>query len=158
MAGKRPEPIEKRLAKGNTQRRPVPENVPARVEGMPKRPDWLSGPALECWERVTHLLFARGQLTADSELPLQALCQTYAEWVGLRDDLEANGRFQKVRTQSGAEMERVRPAVTAFQDADRRLKGWLIEFGLTDASRAKVAAIRPPEGPQEDPLGRYGLN
>jgi P27 family predicted phage terminase small subunit len=167
MAGRRPEPIEKRAAKGNPQRRPMPDSVPPRVESVPKAPVWLKGHGKTCWTRVSGLLFMRGQLSADSELSLVALCQCYAEWVELAEDIRANGRFQKVMTKAGASseegvdagyMERVRPAVAAFQDCDRRLKGWLIEFGLTDASRGKVTGTPPPGGSdQTDPLERYGL-
>lgn len=158
MAGRRPEPIESRIARGNPQRRPIPKDVPTRVEGMPEPPEWLQGHALECWQRVSDLLFKRGQLSADSTMSLLALCQTYAEWVDLARDIRENGRFQTVETQAGGFMERARPAVQAFSDCDRRLKGWLIEFGLTDASRAKVAAQAPSSSDEDDPLARYGLN
>lgn len=108
----------------------------------------------------------RGQLTPDGEISLIALCQCYAEWVELAQDIAANGRFQLVLTKAGKEdpdgegsyMERLRPAVSAFQDCDRRLKGWLIEFGLTDASRGKVSAADSGKGEGDDPLARYGLN
>lgn len=126
----------------------------------------MAGHAAECWERTSGLLFQRGQLSADGQMALIALCQCYAEWVELVEDLRVNGRFQKVLTKAGsgvededdgAYMERARPSLAAFQDCDRRLKGWLIEFGLTDASRGKVSG-KPsaPEG--DDPLAKYGLN
>jgi P27 family predicted phage terminase small subunit len=119
----------------------------------------MAGPALECWERVSHLLFSRGQLTQDSEVSLIALCQVYAEWTELREDIAKNGRFHTTKSEKTGEMERLRPAVRIFSDCDKRLRAWLIEFGLTDASRAKVSAFKPPQGDAgTDPLGRYGLN
>lgn len=167
MPGKRPEPLEKRIGKGNPQKRPLPASPPARVHTAPTMPAWFGELHRECWERTTNLLFARGQLSADSEVSLIALCQCYAEWVELAQDIAANGRYQRVRTVAGERgkdegetslMERPRPAVAAFQDADRRLKGWLIEFGLTDASRGKVTGAPEGEGAADDPLARYGLN
>jgi P27 family predicted phage terminase small subunit len=160
---RRPEPLEKRIGKGNTSGRPLPENPPDRVLDAPTPPVWLTGHALDCWERVGELLVKRGQWTADSEVALAALCNTFAEWVELSEDLRTNGRFQRVRIKSakpgsrdkGSYMERVRPAVAAFQDADRRLKGWLVEFGLTDASRGKVTMQKPKD--EDDVLARYGL-
>lgn len=136
----------------------MPEGVPARVEGRPTQPQWLDGHALACWQRVSDLLFMRGQLSAESELSLSALAHCYAEWMELAEDLKKNGRFQMVATAAGNETERARPAVAAFQDCDRRLKGWLIEFGLTDASRAKVAGSGAQTPDEDDPLARYGLN
>lgn len=164
---RRPEPLEKRIGKGNTSHRPLPKSPPARVNTAPTMPAWFGELERQCWERTSHLLFARGQLSADSEASLIALCQCYAEWTELARDIKDNGRWQRVLTvaaQRGKEdgeagyMERVRPAVAAFQDADRRLRAWLIEFGLTDASRGKVTGA--PEDPDgaDDPLARYGLN
>lgn len=158
---KRPDPLERRIGKGNTQRRPLPANAPERVPGAPLPPDWLEGHGLTCWRTTSALLTERGQLSAESAIPLLALCTTYAEWVELAKDIRDNGRYQRVKTKAGADgegeaayMERVRPAVAAFQDCDRRLKGWLIEFGLTDASRGKVASAPPADG--DDPLEPYG--
>jgi P27 family predicted phage terminase small subunit len=157
---RRPDPIEKRVGKGNTQRRPLPANAPARVPGTPAPPDWLQGHALTCWRKTAALLAARGQLSADSEISLLALCTTFDEWVTLAQDLRDHGRFQRVKTKAGAGakgkasyMERTRPAVAMFADCDRRLKGWLVEFGLTDASRGKVSGMPPEDG--DDPLEPY---
>jgi P27 family predicted phage terminase small subunit len=175
---KRPDPIEKRIAKGNTSRRPLPTAAPGRAIAGPVAPPWLAGPALDMWRHLQAILMPRGQWSADSELALMALCTTWAEYVELADDIRRNGRFQSVRTKASSAapasnaqiygfepplhrmddaacMERIRPAVAAYQDADRRLKGWLIEFGLTDASRAKAPA--PPVPPAGDALARYGL-
>lgn len=167
MAGRRPAPPEVRKAKGSDKRTPA-SDPPNRVAGIPKPPAHFAGFALECWNEYAELLRKRGQLSKESRVALQALCECYCEWRELGDDLKTHGRFQKVPIQSGqGEMERVRPALAAYQDADRRLKGWLIEFGLTDASRGKVHAggfklpekgEGEPEPAADDPVARYGLN
>lgn len=144
------------MGKGNPNRRPIPTAVPARVNGVPIAPKHLTGYALDCWNEYAALLKQRGQISKESRISLAALCECYAEWRELGDDLRANGRFQKVTTGSGDEMERVRPALAAYQDADRRLRAWLIEFGLTDASRAKVSGT--PEDDADNPLAEFGLN
>src|SRR3712207_9351656 len=43
------------------------------------------------------------------------------------------------------------PAVALAADADRRLKSWLNEFGLTPASRSRVSASTEPDS---NPLDR----
>lgn len=154
--GRRPQPIEKRIGKGNPNNRPLPTNIPARVAGVPNPPKHLAGFSLECWNEYAPLLKQRGQISKESRISLTALCECYAEWRELGDDLRENGRFQKVTTGSGDEMERVRPALAAYQDADRRLRAWLIEFGLTDASRAKVSGT--PEADNDSPYAEFGLN
>ena len=164
--GRRPQPLEKRAAKGNPTRRPLPPAAPSRVTGEIDAPASLEGPALDCWKRLSQVLAARGQLSLDSYWSLIALCECFGEWEELRQDIRTNGRTQKVKIKDAAKsrskasvMERQRPQVAMFQDADRRLKGWLIEFGLTDASRGKVGGIREPApGERKDPLAAYGLN
>lgn len=165
MAGRRPAPPETRAAKGTTKKRPNKVDIPPRQDGLPTPPVWLAKAERTAWGTFSNLLHARGQLSPDSTPSLIALCAVFVEWIELRDDLRENGRFQRVLTVAGAEkdepesedyMERPRPALAAFQDADRRLKGWLIEFGLTDASRGKVQTKSPST--EDDPLSKYGLN
>lgn len=167
MRGRRAETLETKVAKGARDAKKMAATAPARVESVPKPPRWLKGHGKTCWKRLSDLLFMRGQLSADSEVSLLALCQCYAEWVDLAEDIRLNGRFQKVKTKAAAVskeegdaayLERVRPVVAAFQDCDRRLKGWLIEFGLTDASRGKVTGSGPKDpADEDDPLAAYGL-
>jgi P27 family predicted phage terminase small subunit len=161
----RPKPREVKAAKGTLRANREPKAVPTRVAGIPNPPSTLSAEARTCWQRVTKLLAKRGQLSADSYWQLVAFCECWAEWMVLQADIREHGRTQKVKTKAGSEedgeagyMERQRPQVAMLQDADRRLKGWLIEFGLTDASRGKVSATPPDDGEETDPLAAYGLN
>jgi P27 family predicted phage terminase small subunit len=151
-------------------------------------PKWMTGYAKECWDTVTAVLAARGQLSPDSLFALDALVQCLVEWKSLSTDLRKRGRTQKVmltiagkagkkNKNDGAPgvepdddpldgkkkkppnhlmMERARPQVQMFQDCDRRLRAWLVEFGLTDAARAKVNGTSP-ETPKKDPLAEFGL-
>lgn len=163
---RRPKPIEHRIGEGNRSRRPLPK-APARVYGAPPPPRHFRGYALQAWRDFSKILRARGQLSKESGIALEALCACFAEWHELADDIRKHGRFQTVAVaSSGAKVERPRPAVAALRDADRRLKGWLIEFGLTDASRGKVHTggfsvpdeTRDEEPLDDDPIARYGLN
>jgi P27 family predicted phage terminase small subunit len=162
-------PLEVKQGKGTARKEREARTPPARVQGIVSPPKGMKGHALTCWKQTCELLKKRFQLTLDSRPSLICLCETYAEREELKETLETEGRFQMVTTGSGDAMKRAHPAVAAFQDADRRLKGWLIEFGLTDASRGKVnaLAIRSPAAPRgkskavakvEAPGSRFGLN
>lgn len=177
----RTDPLEVRLAKGNTSNRPIPDAV-ERVPGEPEVPSTLGPVGLKCWFDVTAVLRARGQLSKDSGLSLMALCSCWEEWNELRDNIQAYGRTSKFLSDAvqrilarmpDADPEdwmqtKVRPEVALFQDADRRLRAWLIEFGLTDVSRGKVEKAPTGDGnerPNRDPnrkpktggLEDYGL-
>lgn len=168
MAGRRPKPVEVKEGMGNPGRREMP-TPPPRVSGVPKAPGHLKGDALNCWNRVTDLLMKRHQLTLDSLESLVCLAETYGDRAKLRRVIERKGWTMEVTTTVGATVERARPEVAMYQDADRRLRAWLIEFGLTDASRGKVNAVaprgplpetgkQPAESEKASPLSRYGLN
>lgn len=153
------------------------EKPPQRVEGEVRRPAWMNDDpaALDCWERVTELLAKRGQLSRDSEVALESLCQTYSEWCRLRAFLKENGTtFKQLATAARAiknltaddlddprlYVTKTYPEVRQFQQTDRALRMWLIEFGLTDASRAKIGVTgsENSEGEESDVLAQYGLN
>jgi P27 family predicted phage terminase small subunit len=167
VAGRRPKPPEVKEGMGNPGKREMP-TPPPRVSGVPKAPASLKGDALSCWRRVTDLLMKRHQLTQDSLESLACLAETYGERAKLRRALERKGWVMKVKTTAGEIVEKARPEVAMYQDADRRFRAWLIEFGLTDASRGKVNAIapraphptgeQPPADEEHDPAARYGLN
>jgi P27 family predicted phage terminase small subunit len=78
-----------------------------------------------------------GVLTVADGLALEALCETYADLVEAREALKERGA---TTYQSANGLIRPYPQVAHAADADRRLKTWLNEFGMTPAARAKVSA------------------
>ena len=167
---RRPKPLEVKEGQGTLRRCRVAKTAPARVPGALTAPADFTGHALTCWEEMTQLLSMRGQLTLDSRPSLERLCRTYEECRELEAVIAKQGRFQIVKTQSGSRMRRAHPALALLADADRRYKGWLMEFGLTDASRSKVQVDpvnapgakrsdeRKPAAPPANPAAKYGLN
>lgn len=138
MAGRRPKPTHLRVVTGNPGKRPLNQAEPQPRRELPSPPAHLSPEARVAWGRFAQMLDRIGVLTEADAVALEQMAESYAEVVALRADVAENGRFQTVITKSGDEMERMRPAYTALMDADRRLKGWLVEFGKTPAARSKV--------------------
>lgn len=138
MASPRPKPTHLKVVAGNPGKRPLNQAEPKPRRERPSPPAHLSARAREAWGYVSALLDRMGVLTEADAVALEQLCEVYAEVIDLRADIAANGRFQTVTTKAGGEMERLRPAYAALMDADRRLKGWLIEFGKTPSARSKV--------------------
>jgi P27 family predicted phage terminase small subunit len=90
-------------------------------------------------------LGARGALTEADGLALAMLCEALGDWQAARDAIEAaGGETYEARTESGAIMFRAHPAVAMRNDAWRRVQAAMSEFGLTPASREKVAANPDP--------------
>lgn len=139
---------------------------PPRLSGVPSPPKSLKGPALEFWVLVTKILKARHQLGVDSAPALVALCQCYGERVELQEIIETEGRFQTLTTTKGDSVRKAHPAVAMLRDADARYRAWLLEFGMTDASRGGVNAVyiqsvaprkRAAKKTETKPGERYGL-
>lgn len=149
-------PLEKAVARGTEGAEARAAMAPRRIEGVPNPPGWFDADALDCWIRVSQLLFARGQLSLESEPSLIALCQCYSDWVNLAKKIRTMGMTQTVFNGESSK-EAARPEVAIFADVDRRFKGWLNEFGLTDASRGKVVGSPPIPSDGNDPLSAYGL-
>ena len=159
MKGRKAEPIERRIAKGTVPLAPALNLPPSRVEGVPTPPPWLmeDAQAVIYWQHYSDLLFRRGQLTQDSETALVALVNCTCEWVRLARFIRESGYSQQKVTQSGDVYTAALPEASVFAECDRRLRSWLAEFGLTDASRGKVGIGAPPGAGGDDPLSAYGL-
>ncbi len=154
MAGRRPKPTHLKLVTGNPGKRAINKSEPNPTRGIPAQPNHLSPQARLAWDSFSLMLDKIGVLTEADGAALEQISETYAEVVSLRADIATNGRFQTVATKSGDEMERLRPAYSALMDADRRLKAWLVEFGVTPAARGKVKVNGATEK-QEDPSSAY---
>ena len=155
--GRPAKPIEAKRAAGNPGKRALPKNEPPRIAGIVVPPDDMPAAVKILWRRFAGLLKARGQLSLDGAEALEQLAYCANEVRELREQLRVEGRTVKQITVTGEEMIRANPAQAMFADADRRLRGWLSEFGLTDATRSKVAA-GGEEPKTNDPLAAYGLN
>ena len=143
---RRPKSANLKLVTGNPgkrhkrkKRHPEPRHV------IPSPPEHLSGRALVIWGSMVVILDRMQVLTEADGLALAQLCETASEVEELRAEIAKTGRIQRVKTTSGGYMKRHHPAVKMLQDADRRLKGWLLEFGLTPAARSRVEVRFEPE-------------
>jgi P27 family predicted phage terminase small subunit len=94
-----------------------------------------------------------GVLTEADLKALEMACEAYAEVRECRAAVEmAGGGTYETRNLAGAVMTRSRPELARISDADRRFRGYLSDFGLTPAARARVHAA---DGRRPNPLDRY---
>lgn len=160
-------PTEVKAARGTLRPGREAKNPPPRLHGVPKTPAKLKGEGLKFWHLMVKILASRHQLGLDSAPALTALCETYHQRAEFAKVLEEKGHFMTVTTTKGDVIQKAHPAAAAWKDADNRYRGWLLEFGLTDASRGKVDAVYiqpvPPPAPKPKknaalkPGERFGL-
>lgn len=147
MTGRRPTPAYLKEVQGTgrpSRANPVP---PAVTPGRPRIPRHLSPGARAAWRVFAPILDRMGVLTNVDGMALERACECYADIRELQATITREGRTYETRTERGDIMHRARPEVAALADADRRLKAWLVEFGLTPAARSRVQATPPtPKG------------
>jgi P27 family predicted phage terminase small subunit len=153
MRGRKPNPTHLKLVKGNPGKRPINESEPKPRRERPSAPAHVSDKARETWGYVTAMLDSMGVLTKADVVALEMLCEAYADYLSARAELKAFGKnYYETVNQTGGVMHRAHPAVAVMQDADRRIKAWLAEFGMTPSARSRVKA----DGEQdEDPAEKY---
>jgi P27 family predicted phage terminase small subunit len=144
MPGRRPTPTALKIATGNPGKRATNKREP-KADGIPVPPDHLSDGARRAWFALCPLLASMGIIAKADGIAFERLCECYAEVNELQAALRDGGRVQVVITKSGDSFERQRPQVAMLADADRRLKGYLVEFGLSPAARSKVNVAEQEE-------------
>jgi len=139
MKGRKPKPSHLKLITGNPGKRPINEKEPKVARSRPSAPAHMSDRAREAWGYVSGLLDRMGVLSEVDAVALEMLCETYADYLAARDELESFGsNYYGTATAAGDTMHRAHPAVAQKNDADRRLRGWLSEFGMTPSARSRV--------------------
>lgn len=168
MPGRRPLPTATRIAEGESVTRGRGHSRP--IEGddiqpdhvMPEMPKGMSKSARREWRRMSKILFRMGVLTEIDGKALAAYCEAYAQAEIALRDVAVNGQvteiFARVK-ETGEVLEyngkpvferRDRnPSMAIYTECSKLMKTFLIEFGLTPASRSK---LKLPVKQKEDEL------
>lgn len=159
MAGRRPKPATLHVVQGTHQpcrHGSKKESKDSRCKrGIPDMPEGMPERAVAAWARIAPLLDRAGVLTHADGVALEVLCVAYADWLEAGDAITSRGHVYETASTAGERVLKANPAVAMRSDADRRIRAWLIEFGLTPAARAKVIAGNK-EGPASaDPWAEF---
>jgi P27 family predicted phage terminase small subunit len=158
MAGRRPKPTALKKAQGNPGKRklnelePQPEIVEAFI------PTYLSKPARRWWEMLAPMLLRLKVLTEADQLGLALLCEQAAQADEATRMIRKGGIMVKKQLYDRAgkkigTVPVIHPAFKVQVEATKQLKSFLLEFGITPASRSKVTKMVQPEQLKRDPLG-----
>jgi P27 family predicted phage terminase small subunit len=141
LPGRKPTPTHLKLVKGNPGRRPIRKDEPDVEAKPPAPPEHLSEKARRAWDVVSPLLERAGILATADAFALEMLCEAYGDYLDARDAIEEfGGNYYETKNAAGGTMHRAHPAVAVMRDADRRIRGWLAEFGMTPSARTRVSA------------------
>jgi len=124
---------------GNPGKRKLNEHEPKAPRGVPEMPKFLNAEGRAEWRRIIPILVDMKVLTVADGKALAAYCSAYAQLVKAEAAIEKYGLICATLDQlTGVAELKVNPAVRIKSDALRHMKSFLLEFGLTPASRSKL--------------------
>jgi phage terminase small subunit len=136
MSGPAPTSTAIKVLEGNPSHRPLRTVLVAT--GTPVAPPWLKGRARKVWARLVPELQHAGLVGVVDEIALASLCQTWAQLIAIDVELADPENRGDVGLQRRANQLR------------GLLLPQLVQFGLTPASRNRLA---PPAPPTDDTMG-----
>jgi P27 family predicted phage terminase small subunit len=143
--------------RGNPGKRRIRPEIKWRKDGtIPAPPRYLGqGLAREEWLRIADEVHRHGLLTAVDLYPFACYCIAFEQWVhAIEDSRDKNGRtITTASTTNGTPM--VNPALTAVRKAAFDMVRYGCEFGLTPASRSRIAVNAEEAGDEFDDLIKH---
>jgi P27 family predicted phage terminase small subunit len=113
---------------------------------LPPCPDYLKGTARQGYFRIGRKLERIGVLTEVDDLALIGLCQSWAEYLEATEQVRKTGML--VKAPSGYPI--LNPYIVLANQALKRVKSFLTEFGMTPSSRTRIMAS-PGESEVDNP-------
>jgi len=141
MKGRKPRPTQIKILEGEKNKNRINRREPKPHPGRPTCPDHLSPAAKSEWKRIVPQLEEMGRLSKNDRTELALYCQAYARWKKAEDVLNEKGELYK--TQSGNVI--TSPMLWVANKAMEQCHKFLVEFGMTPASRGRINVAGPGE-------------
>ena len=157
-SGRRPLPTAVKKLRGNPGKRKLNEKEPTIPAGEPAMPKHLSKVAIAEWKSIVPELLRLGVLTVVDGKALAAYCAAFARWIEAEEAVDEFGLVVEepillMGTATGFVRLKRNPAISISHDAMKIMKAFLVEFGMTPASRSRIR-VEKPEG-KEDPTEAF---
>lgn len=158
MAGRRPLPTAVKKLRGNRGKRPLNADEPIAESGEPEMPADLPELAQAEWKSIVPDLMKMGVLSKIDGKALAAYCYAFARWIQAEQEVADLGILVEEPIVSRETGEIVgykikkNPAIPIVNEALRAMKSFLIEFGLSPASRSRLKIEKQKPA---DPLEAY---
>lgn len=148
-------PTPLKLLKGSLNPSRENKRAPKVRARVPPAPEHLDVEERTAWQRFARILSPLKVCASEDFAALESLVTTWVQAQRLRAQLrrDAEGGDKDLTYETtnamGGEMQRIKAAVTALNEVDRRLKDWLGRFGLTPADRGRVSADTNGKDPKD---------
>jgi P27 family predicted phage terminase small subunit len=146
--GPAPKPTAIKKLMGNPGKRKLNDAEPQPIPGVPTCPDHLDETAKREWNRLIPILQGMRVLTEADYIALGNLCQAYSIMIAAQRQMNKTGILYK--TQSGYIQQS--PLLNIISAQSTIVHKLLTEFGLTPASRTRIAVTAPKPDEEQDEL------
>ena len=159
IRGPKPTPTHLKELAGNPGKRPLNADEPTPPAGAPEKPAHFNEDASVWWDWLVDMLGQMGIL-AQSDVAIMTLyCDTAAEYITAKRDLNRIGGFVSKSEKTGQYY--INPYVNVLAMLKKQLLCYLAELGFSPTSRSRVKRNSPASG--ADPITellsqRYGRN
>jgi P27 family predicted phage terminase small subunit len=150
--GPPPTPTKTKLLRGNPGKRALNTNEPQPRNVIPSCPSHLDRVARKEWRRAIRELAALGLVTTLDRAALAIYCEAYARWVLGSDRIRKFGAI--VKSPAGYPVQS--PYLAMLNKAIEQMRTFIVEFGMTPSSRARVTIAKPPEEDEFEKFLRSG--
>jgi P27 family predicted phage terminase small subunit len=133
-------PSKLKAVQGNPGKRKLNKREPRPQPGVPDKPARLEKEAQAEWDRLSPILEKMGVLTRADGAALEVYCKLHALNLRAQAAIKKYGIVIAKLDEVGVSTLKKNPAVSIFESTTRLIRSFLQEFGLTPASRSKVAA------------------
>ena len=145
MAGRRPKPTALKELNGNPGHRPLNKLEPKPEAGAPEMPDDLSPAAKKEWNSIVPILLSMNVLTIADGKALGGYCEAFALARQAKREIKKFGIT--ILTMAGRKKN---PAVGVYVEAEKLMRAFLSDFGMSPATRSRLTTTAPKE--DEDPM------
>jgi P27 family predicted phage terminase small subunit len=144
VKGRKPKPTHLKLIEGNPGKRELNRAEPEPRETEPEKPDFTTGAASACWDRIVVELRAMGILHAADRDALEIYCEAYGTWKTAQAGV-AKGVLVN-RGTDDAPHPVTNPSWRVARDAGAVVLRIGESFGLTPSARTRIELPATDDG------------
>ena len=136
VAGRKPKPT-----KGTYRPDRANPSEPMPRAVIPPCPEFLQGEARKQYQKTAKKLARIGLMTELDDMALSMVCQGWADYLEPTDEVKRSGML--VKSPNGFPV--LNPYLIAANQAIKKVRSLLAEFGMTPASRSRIHAAATSE-------------
>lgn len=140
-AGRKPKPTNLKLIQGTFRPDRANPFEPKPRLSIPPCPKYLQGEARKQYGKMAKKLARIGLMTELDDMALSMLCQAWSEYLEATDQVKKSGML--VKSPNGFPV--LNPYLIAANQALKKVRSLLAEFGMTPGSRSRIHAAGAAE-------------